>query len=151
MDTVEAHWTRQAVRYTPRCHRCLDIEAGAYGTKAHHSDECRLRIHVKYYENNDKKWQTVEGRRPKQAEPASEKEEIRLEGIEKLEPDAMEQPMAPNIPLSKSDHFQSDERVSHGMRAPANPLGGPSEAGSYGRQDVGDPFDVCMALVGGRR
>ena len=27
---------------TLHLHRCLDIEAGAYGTKAHHSDECRL-------------------------------------------------------------------------------------------------------------
>ena len=34
--------------YTPHCHRCLDIAAGAYGTKAHHCDEYRLRIYLKY-------------------------------------------------------------------------------------------------------
>ena len=42
--------------YTPHCHPCLDIEAGAYGTEAHQSDECRLILYLKYYENNDKKW-----------------------------------------------------------------------------------------------
>ena len=56
--------------------------------------------------------------------------------------------MAPETPLSKSAHFQSDERVSQGIRAPANPLGGRSEAESYGRQDVDDAFDVFMDLGG---
>ena len=37
---------RRKYGYTPHCHRCLDIEAGAYGTKAHHSDKCRLRIYL---------------------------------------------------------------------------------------------------------
>ena len=56
----------------------------------------------------------------------------------------MEEPMAPETPLSKSDHFQSDERVADGMRAPGYPLGGPSEAESYGRQDVDEAFDIFM-------
>ena len=43
-----------------------------------------------------------------------------------------------------SDNFQSDERVSDGMRAPGNPLGGPSEAESYGCQDVDEAFDIFM-------
>ena len=58
----------------------------------------------------------------------------------------MGEPMAPETPLSKSDRFQSDERVSHGMRAPANPIGGPSEAESYGRQDVDEAFDMLMVF-----
>ena len=60
------------------CHRCLDIEAGAYGTKAHHADECRLRIDLKYEENNDMKWRDVESQLSRQAKPAGDKEEIRL-------------------------------------------------------------------------
>ena len=58
----------------------------------------------------------------------------------------MEEPMAPETPLSKSAHFQSDERVSDGMHSPGNPLGGPSEAESYGRQDVDEAFDIFMDL-----
>lgn len=54
----------------------------------------------------------------------------------------MEEPMATETPLSKSDHFQSDECVSGGMQAPRNPLGGPSEAESHGRQDVDEAFDI---------
>ena len=77
---------------------------------------------------------------------ASDKEEIRLEGVERSEAKAMEKPMAPDTPLSKSDHFQSDERVAEGMRAPGNPLGGPIEAESHGCQDVDDAFDIFMDL-----
>ena len=116
--------------YTPHCDRCLDIEAGAYGTKAHHSDECHLRSYLKYYENNDKKRRDAEGQLSRQAKPAGDKEEIRLEGLERSEAKAMEEPMAPDTPLSKSDHFESDERIAEGMRALGNPLGGPSGAES---------------------
>ena len=93
--------------YTPHCNRCLDSEAGACGTKARHSDECRLRIYLKYCETNDKTWQAVEGRILKQAKPAGDKEEIRRQGIEKPEPETMEEPMAPETHLSKSNHLQS--------------------------------------------
>ena len=58
----------------------------------------------------------------------------------------MEQPKAPDTPLSSSDHFQSDQRIAEGMQAPGNPLGGPSEAESYGRQDVDEAFDIFMDL-----
>ena len=34
--------------YTPHCHRCLDSDAGAFATKAHHSDGCRHRIDRRY-------------------------------------------------------------------------------------------------------
>ena len=83
----------------------MDIEAGAYGTKAHHSDEYRLRIDLRYYENSDKKWRDVEGQLSRQAKPAGDKEEIRLEGLDRSEAKAMETPRAPDTPLSKSDHF----------------------------------------------
>ena len=56
----------------------------------------------------------------------------------------MEQPKAPDTPLSQSDHFQSDQRIAEGMQAPGNPLGGPSEAESYSRQDVDEAFDIFM-------
>ena len=82
--------------YTPHCHRCLDIEAGACGTKAHNSDECRLRMYPEHYENNDKKWRDVEGQLSRQAKPAGDKEEIRLAGLERSEAKAMEKPMAPD-------------------------------------------------------
>jgi hypothetical protein len=91
--------------YTSHCPRCLDIEAGAYGTRAHHSDECRLRIYLSYYENNDKKWRDVESQVSKEVKPAGDKEEIRLEGLEKSGTEAMEQPKARDTPLSPTDHF----------------------------------------------
>ena len=56
----------------------------------------------------------------------------------------MEKPKAPDTPLSQSDHFQSDHRIAEGMQARGNPLGGPSEAESYGRQDVDEAFDIFM-------
>ena len=56
--------------------------------------------------------------------------------------------MALETPLSKSNHFQFDERVSDGMQAPGNPLGGPSEAESYGHQDVDEAFDMFMDFPG---
>ena len=122
----------------------MDIEAGAYGTKAHHSDECRLRIYLKHYENNDKKWRDVKGQLSREAKPKGDKEEIRLEGLDKSDAKAMEKPKAPDAPLSQSDHFQSDQRIAEGMQAPGNPLGGPSEAESYDRQDVDEAFDIFM-------
>lgn len=78
--------------YTPHCHRCLDIAAGAYGSKAHHSEECRLRIYLKYYENSEKKWRDIEGQLSRQGKPAGDKEEIRLEGLERSGAKAMEEP-----------------------------------------------------------
>ena len=83
--------------------------------------------------------------------PAGGKDEIRLEGLEKPESKVMEEPMVPETPLSKSEHFQSDERVSNGMQAPGNPLGGRSEAESYGRQDVDNTFDMFKDVSRGRR
>ena len=85
--------------YTSHCHRCLDIEAGAYGTKAHHSDECRLRIDLEYYENSDKKWRDVKGQLSREAKPAGDKEEIRLEGLDKSEAKAMKKPKALDTPF----------------------------------------------------
>ena len=101
-------------------------------------------IYLKYYEDSDKRWRDAEGQLSRQALPAGDKEEIRHEGLQISEAKAMEEPMAPETPLSKSDHFQSDERVSDGKQAPSNPPGGPSEAESYGRQDVDEAFDIFM-------
>ena len=125
----------------------MGIGASAYGTKAHHSDECRLSFYLKSYESNDKKWRDVEGQLSRQVEPAGYKEEIRPEGLDRSEAKAMEEPKAPDTPLSKSDHSQSNERIAEGMPAPGNPLGRPSEAESYGRQETDEAFDILMIWV----
>ena len=40
-------------------------------------------VSLKYYENNGKKWRDAEGQLSRQGKPAGDKEEIRLEGIER--------------------------------------------------------------------
>ena len=65
--------------YTPHCPRCMDIESGCFKTNRHQTDECRVRLHPQYDNNNDPKWRAVESAMPSQPKPSLEKEELRLE------------------------------------------------------------------------
>ena len=49
----------QRFGFTEGCHRCLDLEAGAYRTNSHHNDNCRLRMYLAFRDANTAKWREV--------------------------------------------------------------------------------------------
>ena len=54
-------------------------------------------VFLKYYDNNNKKSRA--GQLSRQAKPVGDTEKIRLEGLERSESKAMEEPMAPDTPF----------------------------------------------------
>ena len=44
---------------TAECPRFMDLQAGAFQTARHHTDECRLRMYTQLREANNQKWRKV--------------------------------------------------------------------------------------------
>ena len=68
--------------WTDGCPRCIDLQAGAFHTARHHTDECRLRMYTQFREANSQKWRKVKHLIEPEPDGQFQQKDIDLEGAQ---------------------------------------------------------------------